>query len=290
MNKGIDPQTYRYIGIANAMPRLSLDRELELARAWQDRRDKKAADELVRANLRHVIPQALRYRRLWPSLWDLISQGNLGLMTALDRFDTSRGLRFITYANHWIRAEILAFVLSTRSMVGGGRGHQRGRYVFRLQREHARLAMQLGSSDEVYAILSERFGRTSEEIADIVARLEQSDASLDAVVGESGTTLGDLIAADATGSDEALASTGLRQELRGALAEATVDLDARERFIVQHRLLADEDARKSLVDVGKRFGLSRERARQIETRVKDKLRRRLKPFVGRWELEFSTAA
>lgn len=290
MNKHGDTHTHRYISLANAMPRLTLERELELARAWQEEGNRAAADTLIRANMRYVIPHALRYRRQGPTLSDLISQGNLALMSALDRFEPSRGLRFITYANHWIRAEMLALVLSSRSMVGGGRGHQRGRYVFKLQREHAHLTGKLGSRDEVCAILGQRFGRPTAEIADILARLERRDGSLDAPGGESGGTLADTLASDMEPHDERVELSDLRSELRGAVAEATVDLDERERFIVEHRLMADVETRQSLVDIGKRFGVSRERARQIEARLKDKLRKRLKPLAGRWELDVARAA
>ncbi|MDD9946941.1 MAG: RNA polymerase sigma factor RpoD/SigA [Myxococcales bacterium] len=290
MNKHIESHTDRYIRAVNAIPRITKERELELARAWQRDRDHDAAKQLIEANLRNVVPMALRYRNQGPSLWDLISQGNVGLMTALDRFDPTRGLRFITYANHWIRSEMLSLVLSTRSMVGGGRGYQRGRYVFRMRREAAHLTAKLGQDQSVFELLSQRFGRPSDEIADVLALLERRDASTEAPHGDSASTLGDCLTDEADAHDEALAHRHLQQEVKGALADATSVLDERERFIVEHRLMAEPDARRSLLDIGNHFGVSRERARQLETRVKDKLRRRLQPIADRWELSSATAA
>jgi len=290
MDTPIDPHTRQYIRQVNAIPRLSQERELALASAWLERRDQAAAHAVVRANLRHVIPLALRYRGRGPSLGDLIAQGNLALMAALERFEPARGFRFITYANHWIRAEILALVLQSRSMVGGGRGHQRSRYVFQLQRELAHLTSKHGRSDEVYAELSERFGRAPEELAHIVALLERRDASLEATTGDGSSTLGDRLAEEGARQDEVVERDAQRDALSHAVAAATTGLDERERFIVEHRLMADDDSRSSLADVGERFGVSRERARQIECRVKDKLRKRLAPVARGWDLDMARAA
>lgn len=289
MRRDIDLHTGNYIARVNAIPRLSRERELELARAWKERGDKQALDALIQANLRHVIPMALRYSGEGRPIADLIAQGNLALMTAIERFEPERGLRFVTYAKHAIRAEMLGHLLSTRSMVGGGRGHQRGRYVFRLQREHAKLQLRHGKSDAVYEELSSRFGKSSAEIADILARLERHDGSLDAPLGDSGTTAGELVRDESAEHDSALARRSLCEELSGVVGGALVELDERERFIAEHRLMADDEARCSLTDVGQRFGVSRERARQLECRVKDKLRRRLKPLARRWELEPAAA-
>jgi RNA polymerase sigma-32 factor len=290
MRRDIDLHTGNYIRRVNAIPRLSRERELKLAHAWKAQGDRKAADEIIQANLRHVVPMALRLSGEGRPIADLIAQGNLALMTALDRFEPERGLRFVTYAKHAIRAEMLGHLLATRSMVGGGRGHQRGRFVFGLQRQHAALRSRHGQSDVVYDELAARFGKSHAQIADIVARLERHDGSLDATLGESAVTGIDMLIDDSVDQGGDLVRQCLRAELTGAVDSAMTELDERERFIAEHRLMADDEARYSLADVGQRFGVSRERARQLESRVKDKLRRRLRPLARRWELEQTVAA
>ena len=108
----------------------------------------------MEANLRHVAVVALRYRFYGVQLPELLAQGALAQLIALDRFDPERGVRFATYASHWVRAEMLAFVLRNRCMVGGGRGPLRSRYVFRLRREHRSLMSRLGESDAVLTELA----------------------------------------------------------------------------------------------------------------------------------------
>jgi RNA polymerase sigma-32 factor len=290
MRRDIDLHTGNYIGRVNAIPRLSRERELELARAWLGQGDRKAADELIQANLRHVIPMALRLSGDGRPIADLIAQGNLALVTALDRFEPERGLRFVTYAKHAIRAHMLGHVLDTRSMVGGGRGHQRGRFVFGLQRQHAALRSRHGDSERVCEELGERFGKSSAQIEDILARLDRRDGWLDAPLGDSTSAAVEQLSDDTADHCSELVRRTLCEELSGAVGSAMTELDERERFIAEYRLMADDEVRCSLSDVGQRFGVSRERARQLENRVKDKLRKRLKPLARRWDLEQTAAA
>lgn len=289
MNNRIDPATSSYIQMVNAIPRLRLEQELELAARFQRSGDRAAAEQVIRTNLRHVVPHALRYGGRGPALQDMIAQGNLALITALDRFDPSRGFRFVTYANHWIRSEILSLVLKTRTMVGGGRGHQHGRYVFRLQKEHAQLTTKLGASEEVYRVLADRFGRSEAQIVDILARLKRGDGSLDTQAADSTCSWAEQLPCDGEQPDAAVEQDRMRDDVASAVHQATTDLDERERVIVEQRLMADEGDRLTLVEVGRRFGVSRERARQLEVRVKDKLRRRLGAVAGRWELGAAAA-
>lgn len=290
MNERIDDSTARYIRHVNELPKLDLEQELDLARAYQQDGDKTAADAIIRANLRHVVPHALRYRGKGLPTAELIAEGNLALITSLDRFDPDRGLRFITYANHWIRSEMLALVLRTRTMVGGGRGHQRGRYVFGLQRQHAHLSAKLGDEAAVRRELSERFGRSEKRIGEILERLRGGDRSLDAPMGEAGPSMGEMLCADGDLHDDQIEREQMQAELSVAVSAATGDLSDRERVILTERLMADQETRKSLVELGRSFGISRERVRQIEARLKQKLRGRLKPVARRWEVADALAA
>jgi RNA polymerase sigma-32 factor len=270
-----DAELQRYRAAVQAIPALSREAELALASAYQRHGDRAAAAAVVRANLRQVLPQAVRYRNFGLPLAELIGQGNLALVSALDRFDPERGLRFSTYAKHWIRSEMLALVLQSRSIVGGGRGQLRGRYVFGLRREHAELSTRLGDPDQVVAVLSQRFLKSEDEIRAIVARVEARDASLDLQVGEGHSTLVDHVPSDGLSPEDLFDKRRTQWRLRRELAAATCDLNPRERFIVERRLMADEAERMTLSQIGAAFQVSRERARQLEAGIKAKLRKRL---------------
>jgi RNA polymerase sigma-32 factor len=268
----------------NAVTPLTRDAEIALFRAYKAG-NRAAADRILEANLRHVGAVALRYRFYGVPLPELLAQGALAQLIALDRFDPERGVRFATYASHWVRAEMLAFVLRNRCMVGGGRGPLRSRYVFRLRREHRSLMSRLGERGAVLAELAQRFGRTPDEIAEILARIESRDASLDARSSggdddATGASLLDVLPSAEGLSEEALDRDQRRAVLRDALGQAMASLNARERFIVERRVTADDDERMSLVEIGKRFGVSRERARQLESAALGKLRKTLAPLTA----------
>lgn len=286
-----DDATFRYISMVNAIPALSRQEELALARAYLEQGDQKAKHRIVQANLRHVVPHALRHRRFGVALGELIAQGNVALVAALDRFEPQRELRFATYANHWIRAEILSMLLQQRSMVGGGKGPLRAKYVFKLRRELSELLGRFGDRDRALTILAERFNKSPAEIGDIVSRIDSRDASLDASVNDgTGAPLVDLMPGDGEGADEWTAAEQTRQQVGVAVRVATADLNDRERFIVENRLMADDEVRMSLVEIGRRFGVSRERARQIESSVKDKLRKRLTAVAAEHQVVIAAAA
>ncbi|HTU59286.1 MAG TPA: sigma-70 family RNA polymerase sigma factor, partial [Polyangiales bacterium] len=243
--------------------------------------DSAAGQQIITANLRHVVPIALRYRRYGMPVGELIAEGNLALLRALAGFEPERGLRFATYANYWIRADILALILRQRSMVGGGRGHLRPKYFFRLRREHARLATQLGDVVKVQEELATRWQLAPHELSEILDRLERPDASVEAPITQGArVSVGDCLASSDRSQEELLARDRTQTDLRSAVKVAAADLDPRERFILEHRLMADPESEYSLVRIGEMFGVSRERARQLESRVKDKLREKLADLLG----------
>jgi RNA polymerase sigma-32 factor len=277
----IDPGTSAYIRRVNALPALEREEELRCAGLYRETGDVPAAQRVVTANLRHVVPIALRYRRYGLPLAELIAEGNLALLRALAGFEPERGLRFATYANYWIRADILALVLRQRSLVGGGRGPLRPKYFFRLRREHARLLVQLGDAAEVESTLAAHWRLAPHDLARILDRLERPDSSLDAPLGlGSNSSVGDLLIDETRNQEDGLARKLAQNQLTDALQAATAELDVRERFILEHRLMADPESEYSLVRIGERFGVSRERARQLESRVKEKLRTRLLALLG----------
>jgi RNA polymerase sigma-32 factor len=281
---GMDPATARFLSLICAAPQLTKAEELALAERYLRHGDERARRRVLDANLRHVVALALRYRKLGVAVSDLVAQGSLGLMQALDRFDPGRGLRLSTYANHWIRAEMLGAALKARSLVGGGVGALGPKYALRMRREHARLQAQLGPTPEVHAILSARYGKTPEQIADIVQRLEQRDASLDAAPAGASRPLAELLHGELEPADDRVERDRNLGQLSNAVEGARTGLSPRERFIVENRLLADEETRVSLKQIGHHFGVSRERARQLEAALKGKLRTRLAPMATRLQL------
>jgi RNA polymerase sigma-32 factor len=265
-----------YVSHVQAIPQLSREEEFDLAVRAREGNDVRAGRRLVEANLRHVVAIALTYRRYGVRLTDLVSEGNVGLMIALRKFDPSRGTRFVTYAAHWIRAYVLGHVLRGWSIVGVGSGPLRSKVFFRLRREKAKILALTSDAAEANGRLADRFGTTTEKIVMLAHRLEARDVSLDAKAFDDGTTsVVDTLPSGGPSQEEEY----LRHERSVAMAarvrEAVAKLDPRERFIVEARMMADGVDELSLAEIGRRLGVSRERARQLEARAKEKLRQHL---------------
>jgi RNA polymerase sigma-32 factor len=265
----------RYVAYASRVPRLTREREHELAVRVRDHGDAEAEEALVRANLRYVVSIALGYRHYGIRVADLIAEGNVGLVTALRKFDPERGTRFVTYAAHWIRAFVLDHVLRAWSIVGVGSGPLRSKLFFRLRREKARLGATHDPS-RVDDLLALQFGTTRDNIAVLAQRLESRDLSLDAPVrADAAGSVLDTVASP-TPSQEDQFFAGERASQLGTQVRAALEvLDPRERYIMETRVMADLADELSLAEIGRRLGVSRERARQIEVRAKQKLRRAL---------------
>jgi RNA polymerase sigma-32 factor len=273
------PSLAHYIAEVQKIPVLSREDEHELA--LRASTDPDAATRLVRANLRYVVPIALGYRRYGVRLADLISEGNVGLMTALLKFDPSRGTRFVTYAAHWIRALMLDHVIRSYSIVGVGSGPLRSKVFFRLRREKARIAASTNDAQEATRLLAERFGTTPEKIEQLAHRLEARDVSVDAKAHDDGpATLLDTIASSLPSQEDELLCHERDHVLEARVRDAVAELDPRERYIVEARMMANGTDELSLAEIGRRLGVSRERARQIEARAKAKLKRRLEDDFG----------
>jgi RNA polymerase sigma-32 factor len=277
-----------YIARVQAIQPLSREEEYELAcRVRAPDGDAEAARKLVEANLRYVVAIALSYRRYGVRLADLISEGNVGLMIALKKFDPARGTRFVTYAAHWIRAYVLDHVIRAWSIVGVGAGPLRSKVFFRLRREKAKILASTSDSMEANERLAERFGTTSDKIALLANRLEARDVSLDAKVFDDGAaTVLDTVPGAGPSQEEQYLSHERSSSVHACVREAVEKLDPRERFIVEVRMMADRADELSLAEIGRRLGVSRERARQLEARAKQKLRRHLETHAG----ELSSAA
>jgi RNA polymerase sigma-32 factor len=271
----------QYIARVQAIRPLSREREYELACRVRDANDREAARELVEANLRYVVAIALSYRRYGVRVADLVSEGNVGLMIALRKFDPNRGTRFVTYAAHWIRAYVLDHVIRAWSIVGVGAGPLRSKVFFRLRREKAKIMASTSDVVEVSEKLAERFGTTPEKITMLAHRLEARDVSLDTKVFDDGaaTVLDTLPSAHPSQEDQYLGCER-SSAIHAWVREAVEKLDPRERFIVQVRIMAEGSEELSLAEIGRRLGVSRERARQLEARAKQKIKRHLEAFAS----------
>jgi len=266
----------RYITLVRDIPELDREEEGFLAARWLREGDHGAASKLVNANLRYVVAIALTYRRYGLALADLVAEGNFGIVHALRKFDPERGTRFVTYAAYWIRAYILNFVIRSWSLVGVGSGPLRSKLFFRLRRERARIASLVGEGEAGTELLAERFGAPAEKVLSMARRLEARDLSLDTKVFDDGqTTLVDTLESSGQSQEERFSATEERIHLKERLRSALEALDPRERYIVEARMMADEEDELSLAEIGRRLGVSRERARQLESRVKKKLRAQL---------------
>lgn len=272
------PGLERYISLVHGLPRLRREEELELAQAWKEKGDRRAADQLARAHLRYVVAIALKYRRYGAPLSDLIAEGNVGLLRALKKFEPERGNRFVTYASYWIRAYVLEYVIRSWSLVGAGSGALRSKMFFKLRRERARVHNLAGEGEEANELLAKRMDVPVEKVRLMLRQLEARDLSLETkVFAESDTSLMDTLVSPDASQEESLAAAGVSAELKSVVQDALGTLDERERYIVENRLMAHREDELTLAELGQRFGVSRERARQLEVRAKGKLKARLAP-------------
>lgn len=277
----LEPGFSTYLKRIQRFPRLTREMELRLARRWRRCGDQAAADTLVESHLRDVVAIANHYQGYGFRLADLVEEGNVGLLEAVRRFEPARNLRFMTYAAYWVRAYILAHVLKQFSMVGVGTGPTQSKMFFRLARERARLSSQLGEGDEtIHSSLAVHFNTSEARVSEMSQRLTHRDASLDAQVYLDGEgTLLDTLRDDSASQEDQAVSAQRDAAVRAAVAGLWTTFDERERAIVRLRLFTDEEE-ATLAEIGARFGLSRERVRQLETRVKNKLRRALLPAAA----------
>jgi RNA polymerase sigma-32 factor len=247
-----------------------LNREEEVALALRFRAgDKAAGQQLVTANLRLVVKIAKAYQSQGVGLADLIQEGNLGLMTAVSKFDPDRGVRLISYAAFWIKANLRAYLLRTWSLVKIGTT-QEDRQLFFALRKRDRQA----TSSEA---LSEELGVELSRVEQMTGRLKLRDQSLDATTAEGSETplLDRVVDANATRQDDLLSDLQEERNQRRDVRAALNRLDRRERFILQAHLMADQP--KPLRVLAGKLSISRERVRQLEVRACSKMAKALAP-------------
>jgi RNA polymerase sigma-32 factor len=280
--------------MVQAVPELDREQEYRLATAWREHSDAKARDTLVRAHLRAVVAIALKYRRYGLPMSELIAEGNFGMVHALSKFEPERGNRFVTYAAYWVRAYVLNYIIRSWSMVGVGSGALRSKMFFKLRRERVRIANLVGEGEQAEEMLAKTLDVSRSALTGMLGRLEARDVSLDAkAFDDSRGSLVDTLVSPEANQEQSLASSEVLGHVRGVVQDAISDLDGRERYIVEHRLMADREDELSLAEIGRRLGVSRERARQLEARAKRKLKSRIAELSRRtgntFELESAAA-
>ena len=282
----------QYLKDINRIALLTVEEEQRLAHDFRDRGDTRAAHRLVEANLRFVVKVAFEYRRYGLSMADLIQEGNIGLMKAVQKFEPDRGIRLISYAVWWIRAFIQGHVLKSWSLVKIGTTQAQRKLFFslaRARREIARLSQGVPPDPERdVGLVALKLKVKPSDVVEMQQRLEARDLSLDAPVGEGSTTHLESTPSGGEPQDEELARSEEQALIARHVARAMRRLDTRERHIVELRLMGDEN--ETLRDLGKHFGFSRERARQLQLRGVDKLRRELRPLADELGWPLSSAA
>jgi RNA polymerase sigma-32 factor len=267
-----------YLAEVRRYPLLEPEEEKELAIRFQETGDPEAAHRLVTANLRLVVKLAFQYHRQWANVLDLIQEGNVGLVEALSRYDPYRGIRFSSYAQYWIRAMILRFLMDNYRMVRLGSTRHGRKLFFQLQKERDQLIRD-GVQPSTLA-LSRALDVPESEVVRVDQHLSAPAMSLDAPVGgEEGRPLTEVVGGEAASPEDATASGELGAIVQGHLAEFAATLtDAREQAIWTQRLTSADPA--SLSALGKEFEVSKERIRQIEARIKRRLKAHLTQAMG----------
>jgi RNA polymerase sigma-32 factor len=258
-----------YLSQIERYPVLSRKEETELAVRYRERKDTQAGQILITSNLRFVIKVALGYRNYGVRLMDLIQEGNIGLMKAVERYDPDKGYRLISYAIWWIRAYIQNYIIRSWSLVKMGTTQAQRKLFYRIS--DLPEALDADDRQENVAKLALKIRVTENEVVDMAARLKAHDLSLDDLIGDrSRDSFADTLKDNAPDQEAILAELEEREDLKEWAYRALESLNPREKYIVEKRILSDEPV--TLKELGKHFGITRERARQIERAALAKLK------------------
>ncbi|MDD2795443.1 RNA polymerase sigma factor RpoH [Acidocella sp.] len=278
---GPDTSLTRYMQEIRKYPMLAHEEEERLARAWRNTGDQSAAHRLVNSHLRLVAKIAMGYRGYGLPVGELISEGNVGMMQAVKRFDPDRGFRLSTYAMWWIRAAIQEYILHSWSLVKMGTTAAQKKLFFNLRRLKGQMqAIDDGDlqPDQV-AKIAHLLDVPEQDVVNMNRRLSSADSSLNAPIKMDGEgEWQDWLVDDSEGQESELAE---REELTGRkalLSNALKTLTERERHILSERRLTDNPT--TLEDLSQHYNISRERVRQIEVRAFEKLQKSMKAQVA----------
>jgi len=267
----------RYLSEIRKFPMLEKNEEFMLARQWRDHEDTEAAERMVTSHLRLVAKIAMGYRGYGLPMAEVISEGNVGLMQAVKKFDPEKGFRLATYAMWWIRAAIQEYILRSWSLVKLGTTAAQKKLFFNLRRLKGEMkALDEGDlRPEQAQLIAEKLNVTEAEVYSMNGRMSGSDASLNVPMGADGDMeWQDWLADDEPGTAETFANRLELDSRMELLTRSMEDLSERERHILTERRLIDEP--KTLEELSDQYGVSRERIRQIEVRAFEKLQKTMK--------------
>ncbi len=273
-----------YLDEIRRFPMLEPQQEYMLAKRWREHGDTDAAHQLVTSHLRLVAKIAMGYRGYGLPIGEVISEGNVGLMQAVKRFEPEKGFRLATYAMWWIRAAIQEYILRSWSLVKMGTTANQKKLFFNLRKAKSKIsALDEGDlrPDQVQ-VIAKRLGVTEKDVVDMNRRLG-GDASLNAPIRDDGDSgeWQDWLADDSQSQETVMAEHEELDNRRKALTQALDVLNDRERRIFEARRLADDPI--TLEDLAEEFGVSRERVRQIEVRAFEKIQKAVTAGVAQME-------
>jgi RNA polymerase sigma-32 factor len=273
-----------YLAEIRKFPMLEPQQEYMLAKRWREHDDRDAAHKLVTSHLRLVAKIAMGYRGYGLPISEVVSEGNVGLMQAVKRFEPDKGFRLATYAMWWIKASIQEYILRSWSLVKMGTTANQKKLFFNLRKAKSKInALDDGDlrPDQVQTI-AKRLGVTDQDVIDMNRRLG-GDASLNAPIRDDGEPgeWQDWLVDTAPNQEAILAESEEYDHRRQALSGAMSVLNPREKRIFEARRLADEPM--TLEDLAAEFGVSRERVRQIEVRAFEKVQSAVKTTIARQE-------
>ena len=266
-----------YLQDIRKFPMLELDEEYMLAKSWRERGDVDAAHKLVTSHLRLVAKIAMGYRGYGLPVSELISEGNVGMMQAVKRFDPERGFRLATYAMWWIRASIQEYILHSWSLVKMGTTASQKKLFFNLRKLKGQIkAVEEGDLDPEHVTeIAEKLGVPEQDVVSMNRRLAAPDHSLNAPVRIDGDgEWQDWLEDDSQNQEQLLAESEELHKRRELLTKAMENLNDRERYILTERRLKEDPT--TLEELSQEYGISRERVRQIEVRAFEKLQKAIR--------------
>jgi RNA polymerase sigma-32 factor len=277
MSAQTDPLT-AYLARLNYIEPLPSDQQQELAERYVEDGDLNAAKMLILTNLRLVVKLAREYQRRWTNLLDLIQEGNVGLSEAVKRYDPYRGVKFTSYAQYWVRAMILNYLMNHLHPVKIG-SSRAGRKLFYNLKKTRRELIRLGHQPTPQ-LIAEYLNVDPGEVMRVAAQLDAPPVFLDAQApGHEKTTVGELMSSDAMDPETAAAQHDLSSQIHSAIESFGENLEAgRDRAIWFDRMIAEDP--RSLLSLGEEWGVSKERIRQVEVQIRSNFRRYLLEQMG----------
>ena len=264
-----------YLVQIKKFPMLAAEEEYMLAKSWKERGDIKSAEKLVTSHLRLVAKIAMGYRGYGLPVSEIISEGNVGLMQAVKKFDPERGFRLATYAMWWIKAGIQEYILRSWSLVKIGTTTAQKKLFFNLKKLKNQISPKSEGDlkDQHVKEISQRLNVSKEEVVSMNRRLSGQEASLNTPIGEDGDEWQDWLADKTMDQELTLSQNQELEERKNLLKESMVILNNREKEILNYRRLNEKPA--TLEELSKKYKISRERIRQIENKAFEKIQKHM---------------